>query len=307
MNKKAHKEYIKKLIYGENSVFSLKDGKWNTLKNMFLFDNFLRNEYGEFLWLRAHHKHRMLLIEWYNNTVLTKSFCIHDMLLLSSFFALVLLLVPHCRLACIVLTLQYWSVRDRKAVCFWQMQVIKVPSVIFICSFHFFIYVKHGFVACGTSLWDHIPLCVNYRLTSAGRLIDFCLYGLLKRGSCPVVWLSGAQTRCSASFALSILGECRRWGNLRLAGVLPVSWVQTALRWNDSNWTFFLWSFLSGALQMEKREGGEEVSEDRKAKVRKSRIEPHEYVKLLQGFSSSREFWMSLGHSPPFHPLTVMV
>lgn len=242
-------------------------------------------------------------IEWYNITVLIKSFCIHDMLLFSSLFALVFLLVSLCRLACIVLTLQYWSVRDRKAVCFWQMQVIKVPSIIFICSFHSFIYGKHGFVVCGTSLWDHIPLCVNYRLTSAGRLIDFCLCGLLKRGSCPLVWLSGAQAQCSASFALSILGECRRWGNLRLAGVLPVSWVQTALRWNDSNWSFFIWSFLSGALQMEKGEGGEEVGEERKAKVKKSRLEPHKDVKLLQRVFFIREFWMLLGHSPLFHPL----
>lgn len=58
---------------------------------------------------------------------------------------------------------------------------------------------------------------------------------------------------------------------------------------------------------MDKREGGEEVEEERKVKVRKPRIEPHEDVKFLQGFSSSRQFWMLLGHSPQIHPLMVMV
>lgn len=34
---------------------------------------------------------------------------------------------------------------------------------------------------------SHLSLCVNYKLTSAGRLIDFCWSGAPTRGSCSVV------------------------------------------------------------------------------------------------------------------------
>lgn len=175
-----------------------------------------------------------------------------------------------------VLTLQYWS--DRAADGPAHVSILTEKSPVFLLNagdkspinhiylLPSFIYLWQTRVfrpGCH-SLWSQfmrsrLSLCVNYKLTSASRLIDFCLSG------CPKAWLlscgvtlSGTQTQCSGSFGLSALGDCRTRGSLQLAGVLLVSWVQRGSGWDDSNWTFSLWSFLcSTAVQMEGREGYE--------------------------------------------------
>lgn len=63
------------------------------------------------------------------------------------------------------------------------------------------------------SLWSqfmrsHLSLCVNDKVTSAGRLIDSCSSGPPKAWllSCGAT-LSGTQIQCSGSFGLSTLGD----------------------------------------------------------------------------------------------------